>query len=414
MESIQVNEELLSEDQFLAGEEQQAQLREMLKFDQRRVILGIGALAQLGEECRRLDAGKILLVHDPGVPQLAARVRAAVQDGALQLVGEFDQIVPNPTVASVDALAAAVKESGCDAVVALGGGSTLDSAKVGLSVATCGGSTAQYFGMDLFPEPTRWPLIAMPTTSGTGAEASRVAIVVAEEGKQAVFSDYIQPPVAIVDSEMAADMPPALTAMTGLDAIGHALECTASTKTNDVADAVARESVRSGMPYLERAILKGSADPEARFHMARCSLLGGMLLSPVNTGPAHALGYGIEKLSHARGKAVPHGAAVGLVLPGVMRLNTPAVAEKYFYTAAVGGLDLAGKTREQGAAAAAQWIDERRRQYTPFGSLADADLGEEDIPKMLEMGMAVTRLLDPNPVEVTEEVARAIYREVLT
>ena len=414
MESIQVNEELLSEGEFFRGEERQAALREMFKFDQRRVILGAGALAQLGEECCRLDAGKVLLVFDPGVPQLAARVRSALQDEGLQLVGEFDRIVPNPTVASVDALAAAVKESGCDAVVALGGGSTMDSAKVGLSVATCGGSTSQYFGMDLFPGPAKWPLIAMPTTSGTGAEASRVAIVVAEEGKQAVFSDYIQPRVAMVDSELAADMPPVLTAMTGLDAISHALECTASTKTNDVADAVARESVRSGMPHLERAIVQGAADPEARFHMARCSLLGGMLLSPVNTGPAHALGYGIEKLSHARGKAVPHGAAVALVLPGVMRHNTPAVAEKYYYAAAVGGLDLAGKTREQGAADAAQWIDDRRRQYTPFGSLADAGLGEEDIPKMLEIGMAVRRLLDPNPVEVTEEVARAIYREVLT
>jgi len=413
MESIQVNEELFSEGGFFRSDECQAGLREMFKFDRRRVILGAGALARIGDECSRLDAGKILLVSDPGVPQLTARVKSAMQDQGLELAGEFDGIVPNPTVASVDALAAAVKDSGCDAVVALGGGSTLDSAKVGLSVATCGGSTNQYFGMDLFPEPAGWPLIAMPTTSGTGAEASRVAIVVAEEGKQAVFSDYIQPAVALVDSELAADMPPALSAMTGLDAIGHALECTASTKTNDLADAVAREAVRSGMPHLERAILQGAGDPAARYEMARCSLLAGMLLSPVNTGPARALGYGIEKLSYARGKAVPHGAAVGLVLPGVMRLNIPAVAEKYYYTAAVGGLDLAGKTREQGAADAARWIDDRRRQYTPFGSLADADLGEEDFPKMLEIGMAVTRLLDPNPVEVTEDVARAIYREVL-
>ena len=226
----------------------------------------------------------------------------------------------------------------CDAVLALGGGSTLDSAKVALCVATSGGSTADYLGFDMFQEPARWPLLALPTTSGTGAEASRVAVIVAAEGKQAIYDDYIQPRVAVVDPELTADLPPALTATTGLDAIGHALECTASKKTNDVGDAVAREALRSGLPNLERAIARGADDMEARYHMARCSLLGGMLLSPINTGAAHALGYGIEKVSAAKGKSVPHGAAVALVLPGVMGHNLPAVADKYYYTAAVAGI----------------------------------------------------------------------------
>jgi len=111
MESIQVNEELFSEGGFFRSDECQAGLREMFKFDRRRVILGAGALARIGDECSRLDAGKILLVSDPGVPQLTARVKSAMQDQGLELAGEFDGIVPNPTVASVDALAAAVKDS---------------------------------------------------------------------------------------------------------------------------------------------------------------------------------------------------------------------------------------------------------------------------------------------------------------
>lgn len=413
MEGIQVNEELLAGYEYFDCPERRAALAEMFKFGQRRVILGDGACARLGDECDRLDARRVYLVRDPAIPRLAEHVRQALAAGGVEVVGEFDQVIANPSVESVDALAAAVAAVECDAVLALGGGSTLDSAKVALCVATSGGSTADYLGFDKFGEPARWPLLALPTTSGTGAEASRVAVIVAAEGKQAIYDDHIQPKVAVVDPALTADLPPALTATTGLDAIGHALECTASKKTNDVGDAVAREALRSGLPHLERAIARGAGDPEARFHMARCSLLGGMLLSPINTGAAHALGYGIEKVSAVKGKSVPHGAAVSLVLPGVMRHNLPATAQKYYFTAAVAGIDLTGKTLEEGGRDAAGWIDALRRQHTPYGSLSASGLGEEDLPRMLDIAMAVKRLLDPNPVEVTREVAEEIYRGVL-
>lgn len=413
MQAIQVNEELLAGYEYFDDPERRAALVDMFKFDRRRVLLGAGACARLGAECDELGAGRVFLVRDPAIPKLAEHVRDALQAGSVEVVGEFDRVIANPTVESVDELAAAVAGAGCDAVLALGGGSTLDSAKVALCVATSGGSAADYLGFDMFQEPARCPLIALPTTSGTGAEASRVALVVAAEGKQAIYSDHIQPRVAVVDPELAADLPPALTAITGLDAISHALECTASKKTNQIGDAVAREALRSGLPHLVRAIARGAGDPEARYHMARCSLLAGMLLSPINTGAAHALGYGIEKVSHAKGKAVPHGAAVALVLPGVMRHNLPAVAEKYYYTAGVAGLDLTGRTLEKGGRDAAGWVDELRRQHTPYGSLSESGLEEEDLPRMLDIAMAVGRLLDPNPVEVTRADAEDIYRGVL-
>jgi len=146
--------------------------------------------------------------------------------------------------------------------------------------------------------------------------------------------------------------------------------------------------------------------------MARCSLLAGLLLSPINTGAAHALGYGIEKVSGAKGKAVPHGGAVALVLPGVMRHNAPAAADKYYYTAGAAGLDLTGKSREEGVELIAGWLDGLRRVHTPYGSLQEAGLDEVDIPKMVEIAMDVRRLLDPNPVEVTADDAERIYREV--
>ncbi len=413
MTGIQINEGLFEEVDYFAPPERQRELVDLFQFERRRVVLGEGALDTLGEECRRLEAGRVFLVRDPGIEALEVPVTAVLEREGIELAGVYDRIIPNPSVESVDQFAACIKGVECDAVIALGGGSTLDTVKTGLCAATAGGSIADFFGFDLFQEPARWPLIGIPTTAGTGAEASRVSVVADEGGKKAVYSDYLTPKVALVDPQLSRELPPVLTAITGLDALGHALECTASRKSNAMGDAVAREALRVGCPSLVRAIERGGRDPQARYLMARCSLLAGLLLSPINTGAAHALGYGIEKLSFEAGEPVPHGTAVALVLPGVMQHNAPAAADKYYYAAGAAGLELEGKSREQGVLRAASWIDELRRNYTPYGSLAAAGLSAEDIPRMVEIAMTVRRLLDPNPVEVSPEDAAGIYRAVL-
>ncbi len=414
MKPIQVNEQLFAESAFLSNHARAVELSEMFGFRRRRVLLGEGAVYNLADECRRLNASKVFLVRDPGIEALEQPVRWILDREGIEITGSFTDIVPNPRVSGVDGLAAAVNEVPCDAVIAIGGGSTMDTAKVGLCVATCGGATADYFGFDQFDKPARWPLIAVPTTSGTGAEASKVSVIVSEGVKQIVSSEHIQPSVALVDPVLTRELPPALTAITALDALGHALECMASRKSNDIGDAVAREALQAGLPHMERAIAGGPNASVARYQMSRCSLLAGMLLSPINTGAAHALGYGIEKVSLAKGKQVPHGTAVALVLPGVMRHNAPQVAAKYYYAAGVAGLSLSGKSVEEGTELAANHVDSLRRRHTAFGSLTSAGLDDADIPTMVEVGMSVRRLLDPNPVEVTPEHAAAIYREVLT
>ena len=413
MSEIRINEDLFDGVDYFSTPERRGEVGDFFQFDRRRVILGDGALSTLGEECQRLDASRVTLVRDPGIAALEQPVRAALEGQGIEIVSVYDDIIPNPSVQSVDRFAGFMRGQACDAVIALGGGSTLDSVKTGLCAATAGGSVADYFGFDLFEDPPRWPLIGIPTTAGTGAEASRVSVVVAEDGKQAVYSDYLTPRVALVDPQLSRTLPPALTATTGLDALGHALECTASKKSGPLGDAVAREALRCGCATLEAAIERGAEDPEARLGMARCSLLAGLLLSPINTGAGHALGYGIEKVSHAKGKAVPHGTAVALVLPGVMLHNAPAVADKYYYAAGVAGLNIAGKSRTQAVEMAAEWVGDVRRRHTPFASLTDAGLNAADIPRMVEIAMTVRRLLDPNPVEVTPEDAERIYRQVL-
>lgn len=413
MKGIQVNGELFSGIEYFAKAEIQRELTAFFKFDQRRVILGEGALEQLGEECRRLGAGRVLLVQDPGVAALGEEVQRVLAEGGIAMTGIFDQIAPNPTVVQVEACALAIAAAGSDAVVALGGGSTIDTVKAAVWVATAGQPIDCFYGFDRIPGPARWPVLAIPTTAGTGSEVSRVSVVADETGKKAVYSDYLTPQVALVDPQLHQGMPASLTAVTGLDALSHALECTASKKSNPLGDAVARESLRAGCPHLLRAIEHGE-DREARYQMARCSLLAGLLLSPINTGAAHALGYGIEKVSAVRERPVPHGAAVALVLPGVMRHNMPAAADKYYFAAGVAGLELKGQSQEEGVRRIAAWLEGVRRTYTPYGSLQQTGLTEAEISPMVEVAMGVRRLLDPNPVEVTPQDAERIYREVLT
>ena len=412
MSSILVNEDLFADSSFFAQKHHLDKLVDLFKLSERRILLGEGALANLGDECHRLGTARALLVCDPGLDRSAAEVRGALGATRIELVGQYDGVVRNPTVESVDACASAIADAGCDVVIALGGGSTLDTAKAAACVATTGASIDAYWGFDLIPEPARYPVIAMPTTAGTGSEASRVSVIADSEGKKAVYSDYLQPRVALVDPLLQRTLPPLLTAVTGLDALGHALECTASKKSHALGDAVAREAMQAGAAAFVGAIDNGVEDGAARYGMARCALLAGLLLSPINTGAGHALGYGIEKISYERGNPVPHGGAVALVLPGVMRHNAPVAADKYYYAAGVAGLDLKDKSREDGAELAAAWIDNLRRRYTPYTSLSAVGLEEGDIPRMVELAMSVRRLLDPNPVEVFPEDAEAIYRGI--
>ncbi len=412
MPSILTNEGLFADSAFFAEKHRIDELTDLFKFSERRVLMGKGAIVNLEDECQRLGVTRALLVCDPGVNKLAAEVRGALAGTHIELVGEYDGVVRNPTVESVSNCADAIVYAGCDVVIALGGGSTLDTAKAAACVATTATSIDAYWGFDLIPEPARCPVIAVPTTAGTGSEASRVSVIADFEGKKAVYSDYLQPRVALVDPLLQHSLPPLLTAVTGLDALGHALECTASKKSHALGDAVAREALQAGAAAFVRAIENGAQDSVARYGMARCALLAGLLLSPINTGAGHALGYGIEKISYERGNPVPHGAAVALVLPGVIRHNAPAAADKYYYAAGVAGFDLKNKSREDGVDLAAGWIEDLRRRYTPYTSLRAVGIEEGDIPRMVELAMTVRRLLDPNPVEVLPEDAEAIYRSI--
>ena len=155
MGSVQINEDLLSDSAYFAADRRRTALAEMFEFRDRRVVFGAGALSQLADECVRLGAGRVLLIHDPGIAPLVDLVRQAL-DG-LDVVGAYSEIAPNPSVQSVDACAHALAAADFDVAVALGGGSTMDTAKAALCTAANGGSVADYFGFDRYEKTAAGP-----------------------------------------------------------------------------------------------------------------------------------------------------------------------------------------------------------------------------------------------------------------
>ena len=193
----------------------------------------------------------------------------------------------------MDACAGAIAGAGCDVVIALGGGSTLDTAKAAACVAITGASIDAYWGFDLIPEPARYPVIAMPTTAVRGVKRVASQLLPTPKGKRRYTATICSraSPWWILCSGLC----PAADCGDGARCAWTCVRVTASKKSHALGDAVAREAMQAGAAAFVGAIDNGVEDGAARYGMARCALLAGLLLSPINTGAGHALGYGIEK-----------------------------------------------------------------------------------------------------------------------
>ncbi len=284
-----------------------------------------GAVRCLPEECQRVGIKKPLVVTDPGVRA------AGVLDMALAALGDlphavFDQTPSNPTEAGVRAALALYRAQGCDGLIAVGGGSSIDLAK-GLAILAThtgpvDGALKTYAtiegGSPRIPE-TVPPLIAVPTTAGTGSEVARGAIVIVDDGRKLGFhSWHLMPKAAILDPELTLGLPAWLTAATGMDAIAHCLETFMATAVNPAADGIALDGLARGWAHIERATRDGS-DRDARWAMMSASMQGAM---------AFQKGLGcVHSLSHSLGGVNPklhHGTLNAMFLPAVIRFNATA------------------------------------------------------------------------------------------
>lgn len=280
-----------------------------------------GAVKLLKQECERVGITRPLIVTDPGV-KAAGILQKALDALPGMKVTVFDQTPSNPTEAAVRAAAELYKASGCDGLVAVGGGSAIDCAKGVAIAATHEGPLTTYAtieGGSLKITERAAPLIAVPTTSGTGSEVARGAIIIVDDHRKLGFhSWHLVPKTAICDPELTLGLPAKLTAATGMDAIAHCMETYMSAAFNPPADGIALDGLERGWAHIERATRDGS-DREARFNLMSASMQGAM---------AFQKGLGcVHSLSHSLGGVDPrlhHGTLNAMFLPAVVRFNAGA------------------------------------------------------------------------------------------
>ncbi|RZL04228.1 MAG: iron-containing alcohol dehydrogenase [Rubrivivax sp.] len=284
-----------------------------------------GAIQLLASECERIGIQRPLIVTDAGVRAAGVLQKAldALKDWPVTV---FDQTPPNPTEASVRAAHAVWTQAQCDGLVAVGGGSSIDLAKGLAIMATHPGPLKTYATIEGgSPKITAQaaPLIAVPTTAGTGSEVARGAIVIVDDGRKLGFHSWnLMPKAAICDPELTLGLPPALTAATGMDAIAHCMETFMAPAFNPPADGIALDGLERAWHHIERATKDGS-DREARLNMMSASMQGAM---------AFQKGLGaVHSLSHSLGGVNPklhHGTLNAMFLPAVIQFNSQAESIK--------------------------------------------------------------------------------------
>jgi 4-hydroxybutyrate dehydrogenase len=289
------------------------------------ILIDFGALAQLQAECERVGITRPLIVTDAGVKAVGL-LDKAIQALPALAPAVFDQTPSNPNEAAVRAAVAVYRQAGCDGLIALGGGSAIDCAK-GVAIAsahegplktyaTIEGGSAKI--TDRVP-----PLIAVPTTAGTGSEVARGAIVIVDDGRKLGFhSWHLVPRTALLDPELTLGLPPMLTAATGMDAIAHCMETFMAPPFNPPADGIGLDGLQRGWAHIERATKNGQ-DREARLNMMSASMQGAM---------AFQKGLGcVHSLSHSLGGINPrlhHGTLNAVFLPAVIRFNAETESMK--------------------------------------------------------------------------------------
>jgi alcohol dehydrogenase class IV len=320
-----------------------------------RIVFGVGATRQLPACLEEIGVRRPLVVTDPGLraaPPFKA-VEAALRDSGIQYE-VFDGVHPNPIEEDVVQAARAYRTAGCDCVIGVGGGSAIDVAKATVVMARQEGTLADYEaqagGMDRMTGPYD-PIIAIPTTAGTGSEVGRSSVITSPKlrRKIIIFSPWLLPKRAILDPELTVSLPPFLTAATGMDAFTHCLESLTCPVYHPLCDAIAIHGLEMVVHFLERATRNGH-DIEARGNMLVAASMGAIAFQK-DLGATHSLAH---PLSTEFG--VHHGLANALCLPAVMRFNLDAAAPYYARLARIYG-DGTNEADNRLAAKAAEMVE---------------------------------------------------------
>lgn len=291
------------------------------------IEFGAGAVQQLATIAGTHGVSRPLLVSDPGLARSDLLDRVRRQLGTMNVVSYLDTPA-NPTEAAVQAATRIYTESGCDGVIAVGGGSSIDLGKAVGLLATHGGRLEDYAlihgGLAKITTKVA-PLIAVPTTAGTGSEVGRGALISLGDGRKlGLISPHLIPRAAVCDPDLTLSLPPGLTAATGMDAMTHCIETFLSPRINPPADAIALDGAARAARWIEKAVACGS-DGEARWHMMMASLQGGLTFQK-GLGAVHSMSHPLGGL---KAISLHHGTLNAVILPSVLRFNRVQALEKY-------------------------------------------------------------------------------------
>jgi alcohol dehydrogenase len=375
-----------------------------------RIVFGPGIVGSVGELALGLGAKKVLLVTDRGIVAAghAGRVQNFLQDAGLA-VTVFDHAIENPTTACVEKCLKVARAAGIDTFVGLGGGSSIDTAKGCNFLLTNGGRMQDYWGVGKARKPML-PLIAIPTTAGTGSECQSAALITEEKThqKMACLDPKATARIAILDPELTLSQPFKVTACTGIDALAHALETAVTKKRNLISDMFSREAFTLCMTALPQVL----ADPKnisARGRMLLGAAFAGLAIENSMLGAAHAAA---NPLTAAYG--VVHGKAVGVMLPAVIRFNAAHQPSENTYTELAAGLPVssAANGEARGGEILARRVEALLSQAKMPRSLRDCGVKEKNIPDLAREA-AKQWTAGFNPRTVSQKDFTRLYEEAL-
>ncbi len=372
----------------------------------RRMIFAPGASEQLPTLCRELGLKHLLLVTDPGLSAtgIVDSIGKLLERAGVS-VSRYSDVQADPPEAIVLAAADYARQQNVDGVIGLGGGSSMDVAKLIAVLARSRQSLSDMYGIGNV-KGERLPLIQIPTTAGTGSEVTPIAIVTTgETTKMGVVSPQLLPDIALLDPSLTTGLPAAVTAATGIDAMVHAIEAyTSKLKKNPYSDMLARQALTLMAANLQTAIEHGG-NLEARSNMLLGACLAGQAFANAPVAAVHALAYPLGGHYH-----IPHGLSNSLVLPSVLEFNASEAAAQY---AELLPCIRPGAHAPSPTAGCDQFIAAMRElvAIAPLPqTLKDAGVPEADLPMLAADAMLQQRLLVNNPRSVSEAQALQIYR----
>lgn len=377
-------------------------------FSTQNIVFGNGSINDLDKILRRFNAKNVFLITDQGIVKagILEKVTNLLKSKGFEVV-IYDQAIPEPPVNSViEAYEFAKKQIKTDVIIGIGGGSSIDLAKVVALLMEHGGHPRDYFEEGKVPGPIA-PLIAIPTTAGTGSEVTSVAVVNDTENnlKVGISDNYLRPAVALLDPELTVGLPPYVTACSGIDALVHAIESYTAKDFNNIeakgnilfqgafpiTDALGEKAIELIVNNLTIAVHQGS-NLEARSNMLLGSLLAGLAFSNAGNALAHAIAYPVGGIVKS-----PHGEVTGLLLPYVMRYNTTTTKEKMSKIAKIFGVVNKNNNENELAFAASEAVLQLLEEIGLPTKLSQIGVKEEDLEEIAEKTLGIERLVRNNP-----------------